>query len=147
MTTTPLQRVKRTALQVMIAVAAAVPNVVALLDIPAELAAAVVGWSGALVVLLSAVHNALGEPQPGLSAVHRVARTVAQVAVAAAVAVPSALALIPDLDAAQITTATGIAGALVVFIGAVQNALEVNDPHDPPTRPPTALAPPRGGNP
>lgn len=53
----------------------------------------------------------------------RVLRTIAQVVVAVCVAVPSAVAL---LDLPKVTTAKvcGIAGAVVIIVTAVQNAVE-----------------------
>ncbi len=55
----PLSRVLRTVGQVLVAVAAAVPAAVALLDISAARSAQVVGICGATVVIVTAVQNAL----------------------------------------------------------------------------------------
>lgn len=56
---TPIQRVLRTVVQVLIAVAVAVPSAVALLDIDKALAAKIVGVAGALVIVVTALQNAL----------------------------------------------------------------------------------------
>ncbi len=59
----PLQRVYRTVFQVVIAVCAAVPAAVALVDIPADVAVKVSGIAGALAILVSAAHNAVNAKQ------------------------------------------------------------------------------------
>lgn len=53
-------------------------------------------------------------------------RTLLQVIVAVCVAIPAAIALvpIPDRYAAEVAFVIGLAGAVVVIVTAVQNALE-----------------------
>lgn len=55
----PLQRVYRTIAQVLLAVCAAIPAAVALVDIPASVAVKVSGIAGALTIIVSAAHNAV----------------------------------------------------------------------------------------
>lgn len=54
----------------------------------------------------------------------RVVRTTAQTVVAVSLAIPAALAFLPDGPATPKVWAAGIAGALVVIVSAAQNALE-----------------------
>jgi hypothetical protein len=54
----PLTRWYRTIIQVVLAVLAAIPAVVAALDLPAETATKVVGMAGAAVIVVSAIQNA-----------------------------------------------------------------------------------------
>lgn len=56
---TPKKRAIRTLLQALVAACVAIPSAVALLPISPELAAKVTGWAAGLVVVVSAVHNAL----------------------------------------------------------------------------------------
>ena len=60
-TVTPRRRTFRTAVQVTVAVFAAVPAAVGVLGLPASTSAAVVGIAGALVILVSAAQNAFDE--------------------------------------------------------------------------------------
>jgi hypothetical protein len=57
----PVTRWVRTFVQVIIAVAAAIPAAAALLDLSAETAAKVTGFAGAAVLIVSALHNALNQ--------------------------------------------------------------------------------------
>ena len=59
----PRQRVYRTILQVVLAVLAAIPAAVALIDIPATTAAKVTGIAGAAAIIASAVHNTINARQ------------------------------------------------------------------------------------
>lgn len=62
-------RTVRTAVQVAVAVMAAVPSAVALLDLPASTASQVGGIAGAIVVLVTAGQNAIedrGHSLPGV---------------------------------------------------------------------------------
>lgn len=54
----PTTRVVRTLVQVVIAVCVAIPSAAALLNLSAETTAKVTGIAGAVVVLVSAAHNA-----------------------------------------------------------------------------------------
>jgi hypothetical protein len=56
---TPKKRAVRTLLQALAAVCVAIPTAVALLPISTELAAQVTGWAAGLVVVASAVQNAI----------------------------------------------------------------------------------------
>lgn len=71
----PLQRWYRTIFQVVIALLVAVPSAVALLDISTELAAKITGVTGALLILVSAIHNAVNSkvatPLAGVAAIRR----------------------------------------------------------------------------
>lgn len=60
---TPLTRWIRTALQVAIAFAAAVPALAAIFDVSAELTAKLTAGMGVLVALVSAIHNAFNARQ------------------------------------------------------------------------------------
>lgn len=62
-TMTPMRRWVRTVFQVLLAVGAAIPSAVALLDLPAETVYKVTGMSGAAVLLVSAAHNAFNQQQ------------------------------------------------------------------------------------
>lgn len=53
----PLTRWSRTLLQVVVALAAAIPLAVAVFDVPATLAAKLTAAMGGLVALVSAIHN------------------------------------------------------------------------------------------
>lgn len=55
---TPQRRVGRTAVQVLLAVFAAIPTAVATLPVSAELAAKIVGVAAAVVLLVNAAWNA-----------------------------------------------------------------------------------------
>lgn len=59
----PLTRAIRTALQVVIAFAAAVPTMAALFDVSAEQSAKLTAGMGVLVTLVSALHNAINARQ------------------------------------------------------------------------------------
>lgn len=61
----PMARVLRTVLQVVIAVAATIPAVVAVLDLPAGTSAKVVAFAGAAVIVVSAIHNVINARQAG----------------------------------------------------------------------------------
>lgn len=61
----PMARVMRTVLQVIIAVAATIPAVVAVLDLPAATSAKVVAFAGAAVIVISAIHNVINAKQAG----------------------------------------------------------------------------------
>lgn len=61
----PLMRVYRTVFQVVIALCAAVPAAVAVVDVPAETAVKICGIAGALAILVSAAHNAVNAKQAG----------------------------------------------------------------------------------
>lgn len=65
-------------------------------------------------------------PAPTTSHAAKVARTVVQAVLAAAAAVPAALAVvpIPSKYNGAVALVVGIAAALVVIVSAVQNALE-----------------------
>jgi hypothetical protein len=54
---TPTRRVVRTVVQVLLAVAAAIPAAVGVLGLPASTAAAAVSIAGAFAVIVSAAHN------------------------------------------------------------------------------------------
>lgn len=58
---TPAQRILRTAIQVIIGLAAAVPAAVAAIggEVDAALAAKVVGFAGAAIIIVTALQNAL----------------------------------------------------------------------------------------
>lgn len=55
----PRQRVIRTTIQVVLAVAVALPAAVALLPVDAKLAAQITSIAGAAVILISAIQNGL----------------------------------------------------------------------------------------
>lgn len=59
----PLTRFIRTALQVAVALAAAVPTLAALFDVSAETSAKLTAGMGVLVTLVSALHNAYNSRQ------------------------------------------------------------------------------------
>lgn len=59
----PATRFVRTLLQVVIAVAAAIPAAAALVNLSAETSAKVTGIAGAAVVIASAAHNAFNARQ------------------------------------------------------------------------------------
>lgn len=58
-----------------------------------------------------------------MTAASRILRTIAQVIVAVAAAIPAAIALLP-VDADVAAWCVGIAGAIVIIVTAAQNALE-----------------------
>lgn len=67
--------------------------------------------------------TAAADAPVALSPSRRVLRTVAQVVLALAGAIPAAIALLP-IPASVAAWAVGIAGATVILVTALQNALE-----------------------
>lgn len=59
----PLTRFMRTALQVAVALAAAVPSAAAFFNVSATTSAKFVGYMGGIVAVISALHNALNSRQ------------------------------------------------------------------------------------
>lgn len=59
----PLTRFLRTALQVVVALAAAIPTAAAFFNVSAETSAKFVGYMGGIVAIVSALHNALNSKQ------------------------------------------------------------------------------------